>query len=240
MQGAEEAIRKFNGSQTLLASDRLMHLHFKSVVESFESKTIAERIVLVDRVWATQLFRERGSADEIVTKLKKHSEMLIERVAELRKDALAENPEQVVTVAEEVFPVILRQVESNSQGRRSRQNYSFATKFFHWTTREHFPIVDRLARSRIHQIQKQNGVASTIRRNYYSAAGLSPVKEYPLWIRFYSELIRMLSPSQRESLLSWDNESQSWETRVENSLLRVLDKVFYIQGGGTGLGGSSP
>ena len=46
----------------------------------------------------------------------------------------------------------------------------------------------------------------------------------------------MLSPGDRDRLLREDHDSQMPAYRIRNSLLRILDKVFYWQGGGSGLG----
>ena len=66
--------------------------------------------------------------------------------------------------------------------------------------------------------------------------GLTYEQEYHRWISFYSDLISGLDGAARDQLLKADSDSQKSPRPVTNSLLRVLDKVFYTQGGGRGLG----
>ena len=57
-----------------------------------------------------------------------------------------------------------------------------------------------------------------------------PVQNYGRWISFYSDLIGALAPAERKRLLAADQESPWPQFRRTNSLLRVLDKVFYWRG----------
>lgn len=212
-----------------------MHVHFNSVAGSLATDTIAERVVLLDGLWATRLFMESGSADRIVRSLQQHSSMIVEQLESLPVDALETTASLVVNAASKVLPTILSPALAVAD-QRYRQNYSFATKFFHWTTREHFPIVDSRARSFIYGFQLSCGMRPCVRKNMTSMNGITYVTEYGRWIGFYSELIRSLGVADRTSLLDADFSTQPKSTAVKNSLLRVLDKVFYTLGGGTGVG----
>ena len=66
--------------------------------------------------------------------------------------------------------------------------------------------------------------------------GLTYLEEYERWINFYSDLIVGLRSHDRERLVQVDFDTQPPSYRIENSLLRILDKVFYHQGGGRSLG----
>lgn len=80
------------------------------------------------------------------------------------------------------------------------------------------------------------GVRPRVRSDAAAIKGLTYVQEYERWVRFYSDLISTLSPADRGEFLRADRDSQAPAYRVSNSLLRVLDKAFYIQGGGSGVG----
>ena len=235
LEQAKRAIAQYNSSQTLLASDRLMHIHFASIAGSLATDTIAERVVLLDGLWATRLFMESGSADRIVKSLQHHASKIVEQLQTLAVDALESDPSLVVEAASNVLPAILSPALQVSD-QKYRQNYSFATKFFHWTSRHHFPIVDSRARSFIHGLQQTGGMKPCVRKNMTSMNGISYVKEYGRWVCFYSEAIRSLRHAERIALLDIDLSTQPKPTAVKNSLLRVLDKVFYTLGGGTGVG----
>jgi len=229
-----ESIRRLNSSATMAASEHLLDHHFPSVEAALEPTTIAERVVLLDGLWATQLFRESGASDLIVNNIAKHAKQLIEILHALPVNALENKPEMVVAAASVGLPVILNHTSSSAGS--FRQNYSFATKFFHWVTREHFPIVDKRARNRINAIQRSHNAPNRIRSDTAAMGGLTYAAEYPRWITFYSDLIVGLVPRDRERLLREDHDSQIPSYRIKNSLLRILDKVFYTQGGGSGLG----
>jgi len=109
--------------------------------------------------------------------------------------------------------------------------YSFATKFLHWTTRCHFPIMDSRARAAINRLQRSRGMEPRVPQ---STGDLPWQEEYPRWITFYSELIGSLAADERERLLHADRDSQPAPDPCENSLLRVLDKVFYTLGSAPG------
>lgn len=49
---------------------------------------------------------------------------------------------------------------------------------------------------------------------------------------FYSDLLAFLGDKDKEVLRQADWDSQPSDYRRKNSLLRILDKVFYGQGGG--------
>lgn len=228
------AIRQYNSSATLLAADRLMHVHFAEVEGSFDPTTLAECVVLLDGLWATRLFMEPGASDRIVASLVAHANRLAPIPSELTEDALERDPKTVSNIARQVLPVILR--HSPGSVPRFRQNYSFATKVFHWTTRYHFLIVDSRSRARINAIQRSQGIRSAGRSSTAAMQGLTHDNEYVRWILFYSDLIAGLEAGDRDMFIETDLTSQPADHRRMNSLLRILDKVFYIQGGGSGVG----
>lgn len=65
---------------------------------------------------------------------------------------------------------------------------------------------------------------------------LTYICEYERWVHFYSDLLVSLADEDKEVLRQTDWDSQPQDYRRKNSLLRILDKVFYGQGGGSGQG----
>lgn len=218
-----------------MAADRLLHRHFRGIGESLERDSIAEKVVLLDGLWGTRLFMERGAADRIVANLEKEAGRLAELLCSLAVDDLERRPGEVVRVAQAALPVILVQVRG--QREAYRQNYSFATKFWHWVTKHHFPIVDSRARQQVNALQVEMGVLPRVRSSTAAMGGLTYVEEYARWVSFFSDLVAGLSGVDRDRLLRADHDSQPRRpSPPRNSLLRVLDKAFYTEGGGSGMG----
>lgn len=181
LEDAVRAIEQINSSRAMLASDALMSEHFNGIGESLDVNTIAERVVLLDGLWGTRLFIEPGASDRIIESLMANSDSIQDSLKELKEDTLEHHPEIVYSIAKKVLPFILIQ---SKEGQKYRQNYSFATKFFHWVTRSHFPIADSRARKRINQIQRFHGAKPRVRSSTAAMNGLTYIDEYERWIFF--------------------------------------------------------
>lgn len=234
IDAACDAIRSLNSSPSMVASDRLLAQHFGSIDTALAPTTVAERVILLDALWGTRLFMENGASDRIAANLAEASPKLVELLHSLTPSELVDQPQRLYEVAKEALRVVL--VQKADAPDKYRENYSFASKFFHWCTRDHFPIVDRWARKRINVWQKELGIRPCVRSGTAAMQGLTYIEEYERWIGFYGDLIRGISVDDRERLLKADYESQPAAFRITNSLLRILDKVLYWQGGGRGLG----
>ncbi|KAA0217202.1 MAG: hypothetical protein EDM82_00060 [Cyanobacteria bacterium CYA] len=221
---AEHAIRIGNASIEFRAADRLLHQHFSSAEAALDATSIAERVVLLDGVWATQMFRRPGQVSRVIEKLTERAGVVRAALRSLGPESLEARPTDIIEAARICLPITMGAVDASPAGGP----YSFASKFLHWSTRCHFPIMDSRARSAINRMQRTCG----IRPRVPSASGdLHWTQDYPRWVFFYSELIGNLSPRQRERLLTADLETQPEPVPCANSLLRVLDKVFYTLGG---------
>src|SRR4051794_26115397 len=88
IDAALESVRRFNSSVTMAASEHLLDQHFRGVAASLDPTTIAERVVLLDGLWATQLFREPGASDRIVRSLELKATALLDLITSLGLDAL--------------------------------------------------------------------------------------------------------------------------------------------------------
>lgn len=214
---AERAIREFNEDKETLAMDRLVYRHFGA------ASSAAEQVILLDRLWGTQLFRRTGQVKRVIDCLEKGEGRIAAACRSLRGDALESVPAEVAAVAQRLLPIAMGH-SGPDQPERPYTPYSFATKYLHWTTRCHFPIMDSRARLAICRLTQGHGDWPCIDKE-------SPGPEdYPLWIEFYSRLLRSLDPQEREDLLAIDYDTQPRGEHCENSLLRVLDKVFYWWG----------
>jgi hypothetical protein len=184
----------------------------------------ARAVLIVDGLWATQLFRDRGALERMRERYERSLEDYRPVLQRLRGISLADNPCEVYREARILLQTLLEPTEPGG-----RQHYSFASKLFHWHAPEHLPIVDSRARRAINILQKGSGQKRGI--VFSSTFDETYVEEYGRWIRFYSQLIRSLTPDDCQRLVTTDCESLPIQFRRTNSLLRVLDKVFYYRGG---------
>ena len=132
-------IQTVNKGVGFLASDYLTHMHFSNLKQSLEPTNMLARVVLLDILWKTNVQMQPASLDHIARNLSKNTGMIRRVLAGLKEDDLRDNPNKVCDAAAKVLPCILQ-----AKGTK-RQHYSFATKFFHWCTRKHFPIMDSLS-----------------------------------------------------------------------------------------------
>ncbi len=220
---AEQAIRLCNASAEFRAADRLMHVHFPTPEAALDAASIAERVVLINGVWATQMFWRQGLAERVIESLRGGATRVLAVCRSLDPDALEHSPAKVVEASRIAMPIALGLTDANGRGGP----YSFATKFLHWTMRCHFPIMDSRARTAINRLQRAQGMEPRVPQ---STGDLPWQEDYSRWIAFYSQLIGSLAPHDRERLMRADRDSQPEPNPCENSLLRVLDKAFYALG----------
>jgi hypothetical protein len=228
---AIRAVKAYNASPCAQAGEHLLDVAFGDFRKALAPDSVHKQVVLLDSLWGTRLYIERGASDRIASNLATQSGKVIRALESLAKDDLLKRPEHVIQMAQQVLPVVLNQAGDN--GQKYRENYSFASKFFHWCTRRHFPIVDGNARRTINRWQQQLGAQPRVRSSTAAMQGLTYVEEYRRWVMFYSDLLYSLGTEDSEQLRRADRDSQVRQYRVENSLLRILDKVFYVQGGGS-------
>jgi len=229
LEEAKQAIISLNGDLAFSAAEHLVHQHFNLGGADFVSDqaTNARRVVLLDALWATQLFWDPGAHERILTRLHQNAEHLNAVLGALGEHALRDEPDAVWEAAREIFPIVMGRHQM-----QEKQKLSFASKFMHWSTRWHFPIVDKNARKAINRFQRDHG----IRRGQVlsDTAAVPPseiLPEYKRWVFFYSDLIRSLEGAGAvPALLEADSASQIEGLTVDNTLLRILDKVFYWKG----------
>jgi hypothetical protein len=225
LQETEDAIMRFNQNPINLATDYLTRPQFEQPIAA---ERIPAMVVVIDGLWGTQLFRDRGVREKIALNLKNNWQGICETMKSLSENDLRETPQKVYEAAKNVFPFIL------GQGQEHKQHYSFTTKFFHWCTRNHFPIVDSRTRKSINRVQRDQGLIRGLVLTPQEMDRLSYIEEYERWVYFYSDLLNSLSNDHCNRILYADRESQqntNSALAIENTVLRVLDKKFYQDGG---------
>lgn len=218
---ALEALVGFNNSPVYLGADSLIHQHFSSAAAALEPSTVAERVVLLDALWSTQMFRESGAHARVIASIRAHGQRVLDLLSGLDAGALQGAGPEPARAATELLPLFLG-VDERGGGRK---HYSFASKFLHWLTRVHFPSVDSRVRTAVLALQRAHAGPGLIPTEWSS-----PEQDYQLWIRFYRDLLGSMSDQERARMLETDLESQTACRRHQNSLLRIWDKVFYHLG----------
>lgn len=219
---AERAIREFNTDAETLAGDRLVYRYLASAAQ--DSLTVAERVVLIDKVWDTQMaYRRPKHVRRVIESIEAREAEIPLACQSLQSESLETAHCEVVEAARRLLPIVMGHADGDTGGYTP---YSFATKYLHWITGGHcFPIVDSYARAYVNRLQRQHGMTPRV------WAGQGEWREdYRRWITFYSHLLRSLSPADRERLQRADYDSQPLAHRYANTLVRILDKAFYWLG----------
>jgi len=224
VQAAKKAICRFNRAPSFVATDCVLDKFFPIKGRPTHASEIAVYVVLIDGLWATQLYRDKGAADKIAKALVDNWPSLAREPRRLKPDDLERRPQQVYQAAKPLLDVVFNRTRTRTK------HYSFATKFLHWMTRVHFPPVDRNARIAINWFQGQQACPRALRINKCQPHADGYVAEYEKWIIFYYDLLNSIDRTDRKILLDVDRSSQPDQVRVGNSILRVLDKVFFILG----------
>jgi len=212
--------KEFNASRSLVASEYLVAQAFREYRVLAEGQAICA-IRLVDKEWATQLFWGKGADEKLSERYEANRPLVDSWLRELRGTSLECDPQRVQSLGAELLSLLLE-----TPGLERRKPYSFASKFLHCHAPQHLPMVDGRARRAVADLQKQWGLAPGERVDREE----DRVHNYGRWISFYSVLIGALTPDERKRLLAADQESPWPQFRRTNSLLRVLDKVFYRRG----------
>lgn len=225
------AITEFN-SPINLATDYLTHSQFEHINDPQVMPAI---VAVINGLWGTLILENRLTI--ISRSLQANWQGIqnsLNRLHGLRTLYQGASPAEIgeiLDVARLVFPYILAPPNLPP----IPVNYVFATKFFHWCAREYFPITDnRRSRPAINGFQIRNAVpaADIVPPNPPAPGdGLGPyVDDYRRWITFYRNLFAT-NANMLPKLWVHDRLTQpNRRLRVENTLLRILDKYFYIRG----------
>lgn len=217
---AIQNIQEFNNHAESAANDRLTHRIFSDRTPN--GPTVGERVVLLDKLWCTQMFWQADHAVKVIQSLREGEPRILDAVQALGPDTLETQPFVVIDLALWAMPIVLGHDPENP-ARNTYAPYSFASKYLHWTAPHLFPITDNRARERVNRLQRQHEILPRVpNSNNYGWHD-----DYPRWIHFYSKLIASLSEAERKKIINADRTSQPVGERCENTLLRILDKAFY-------------
>ncbi len=216
-------IQDFNQSPLNLATDYLTARQFPDHIPGANPEMIPAMVLIIDRLWQTQLQMQPHAYEDIVNCLQESWADIRGVLENLGANDLQENPENVYEAACQVFPVILNAANNS--------NYVFTAKFFHWCTKVHFPIVDSRARAGVNQMVGEGEIEFADNHEInIIPPGHNPLDDYEGWVFLYSEL---LNQNGLDALEAADTASQM-ETNpslcIDNTLLRILDKHFYTVG----------
>ncbi len=222
-----EELCSLNQASLFAAADFMVARQFDSY-RALPADEVTSAFMLLDRTWATRLGLDPGAVETLASRYVANRARYNECFRGLQKTSIEERPDLV----HETAAVLLETLLDPAGGGTVKQHYSFASKVFHWHAREHLPIVDSRARQAINGLQRQCGVRrGQVLASTAEMQGETYIQEYHRWVAFYSRLLRALRPEDRQLLLEADRESLPSRFRMENTLLRVLDKVFYYRGG---------
>lgn len=236
MAQAKADISEFNGSLSHLAGDFLMHEFFRGddfVAAEFEPV----RVLLVDVLWSTQVNREgtRGRREEekplhlLCAHLRRQFGELEERLEPLLDlDLPEQKPESVSEHACAALRLVFETPGMNNKP------LSFASKFLHWLAPRCCPIIDERARTATHKLLPELWAQVRLRKQRTGNQALDEkVHKFRRWVKYYSLLLQKLANAQQEELTKHDYETQNHTSEVlarRNTILRVLDKHFWIHG----------
>lgn len=98
-------IRAFNDDVETMATESLVHRHFADTCR--ERTSVAERVVLIDKLWATQMFRKPGHVLKVIKCLERHEQEIIDECCALPQDVIECDAGRLAQVAKWAMPIAL-------------------------------------------------------------------------------------------------------------------------------------
>lgn len=223
----KSGIRRFNSSQSpFYLAEVALHQVF---VGPLEQTAVPLRVLAVNSFWNANVDKEPGALFAICERLRNNIAVMWHQagqvLSDLRLPSETEADQRAITqCAAELLPILL-----GAAGFK-RVNYSFATKFLHWSFPEALPIVDNFSARTITKLGKSRGWPSVwVPTPNDRATESKCVEEYGRVIALYNAILLSMPPLMRKQLTDVDFESQPQGYRHPNTLLRILDKYFWIE-----------
>src|SRR5262245_44123969 len=107
-----------------------------------------------------------------------------------------------------------------------RINYIFATKFLHWCCPAVLPPVDKQAA----QSMRRLGATTWVPGPSTVTTEERCIESYRTVTSFYNQALLQLTVSKRQLLQNHDFRTQPMPFRRRNSVVRILDKYFWLEG----------
>ncbi|NIT35596.1 MAG: hypothetical protein GTN49_03705 [candidate division Zixibacteria bacterium] len=113
----------------------------------------------------------------------------------------------------------------------SKRYLVFYTKILYWFSGGLLPIIDRRTGRAINAIKRDKFIRfpgdflpkNKNKNEYY-------VKSYKNFIDFYDETLKQLSHRSHNTLVEVDRETQPEKYRLQNPILRIIDKILWEKG----------
>ncbi|MBS4028291.1 MAG: hypothetical protein KGZ58_06600 [Ignavibacteriales bacterium] len=194
--------------------------------------TLPQQILTISEWWKGINTRtDQDATKNIFKKLKENLPKMNRLLITLDDFDYLTNYDQnkLFSLIDDIFPIIL--------GANTDKYLVFISKFMHWCRPNVFPIYDRRTRIAINILQ----TISNIERVRILKKGKPKntnecINEYKKLVTFYQTLINEFKANHCNKLIEYDWKSQSRKRGVgeayvvQNTILRVLDKHFFIDG----------
>lgn len=102
---ATAGIRALNDNVETMATESLVHRHFTDAGRGHTS--VAERVVLIDKLWATQMFRKPGHVLKAIKCLVRHEQVTIDERCALPQDVIECDAGRLAQAAGWAMPIAL-------------------------------------------------------------------------------------------------------------------------------------
>lgn len=221
----ENAVKEFNRIALLKESEKIVDTVFSESNKSESNKKVyssIQKFILIDLLWNANAFRftkiepEANNRFETICDLLKKVDKDIEGLKS--KDLNSEN-------LAEKFKWISTDDARVTNGVQRRSVYSALSKYLHWTKPDIFPIYDNYAVDTIYKESVKDCHPKKFKKSELE-------NDYGSLIKYYYMLLEQYNDNEKTILRNWagNNEKLSGYELENKSILRVLDKYFYMQG----------
>ena len=192
--------------------------------EELTEQNLPLRLCAVNGLWGANVSPEH--MHQIFEKLIGNLVSVNATIAQVRDfDYLNDDVEPLLNAVPRTFSVVYEAVPNHHPA-------VFAAKFFHWCAPRAFPIIDSNARRAIREFQEINGWQEGQMLPPENGGALNP-EHYKNLIRFYKKfIVEMVNEHNGdiEDLIQHDCVTQPAGFQCRNTILRVLDKYFWMKG----------
>jgi hypothetical protein len=210
---AIESIKAFNENPANPVADWIVAEHFGEGYDSASEERAAGRVHALDLMFSADLRFHPRDRLRIIDRLRQKAADIRVYLENLREGDLLKRPTHVATVADRLFEIIGNRADGDNA-----EHAVFVSKYLHWCTRVHFPIMDSKARSTLNALGLTGRTLQTTRQGY------------PDWIATCGKLIQEWTDDEWDDLMAVDKRTLPPSYGLNNSRLRLLDKVLYQMG----------
>jgi len=215
-------VKKYNQAEKgLYLTEASLHQIFDPG-EELTVQNLPLRLWIVNGLWSAGIQRHREHMHKIFEKLRDDLTSVNASIDEVRDfDYCNDDVELLWRAIPHTFSLVYG----------AANHYPvFAAKFFHWCAPRAFPIIDGNAQRAIRRFQDLNDWP---RGKKLPKSGRLTTKHYKNLIYFYKEFIVEMVEKHNvdiDKLIQWDYDTQPAGFQYKNTILRVLDKYFWMKG----------